>query len=124
MAVWTIAAHEGTGGGPVAAAGVPRLDRKALALLAHDPEPVADEVGELEERIGGRLDMLALSMAIVGGSPDAVRDLRLIQRLPEVGRALMAEAARQACVIFAPGAFAASARHSSAIHVRLHAPFA
>jgi hypothetical protein len=67
MAVWTIAAQEGTRGGTVAAslaaaAGVPLLDRKALALLAHDPEPVAEEVGELEERIGGRLDMLALSI--------------------------------------------------------------
>jgi hypothetical protein len=129
MAVWTISAQEGSEGEEVAAslaavAGVPLLDRETLGLLPHEPDSFVHEFGELEEVVGGRLELLALSMAIIAGSADAVREFEFIERLPEFARAVMAEAARQPCVILAPGAFAASARHPSAVHVRLHAPLA
>jgi Cytidylate kinase-like family len=127
MTVWTIAAQEGTGGARLAAelalaADVPLLDRTALAALAHQMDPDCPEDEELDRRLGGRLHTLALSTAITAGSPEAFRDVELRHKLPALGRAVVAEAARTPCVIYAPAAFAALAEHPSAVHVRLWAP--
>jgi Cytidylate kinase-like family len=128
MAVWTIAAQEGTGGARLAsqlaaAAGVPLLDREALAFLAHQVDPAYPEVGELEERFGGRLNLLALSVAITSaGSAEALREIKLRQELPTLGRAVLARAARSPCVTDAPAAFAALSQHPWAVHVRVRAP--
>ena len=133
MAVWTIAAQEGTGGDGIAAelaasACVPLLDRRSLALFAHELEPElgVDELEEVEERFGGRLRMLASSMAMTSGpaAATAAQELKLRQKLPELGRSVLTEAAREPCVIFAPAAFAALRDHPAAIHIRLHAPLA
>ena len=133
MAVWTIAAQEGTGGDRIAAelaasACVPLLDRRSLALFAHELEPElgVDELEEVEERFGGRLRMLASSMAMTSGpaAATAAQELKLRQKLPELGRSVLTEAAREPCVIFAPAAFAALRDHPAAIHIRLHAPLA
>ena len=128
MAVWTISAQRGTGGTRLAtelatAADVPLLDREALALFAHEIDPDFPEVDELEGRLGGRLNTLALSTAITAGSVDAFREIELRQKLPDLGRAVLAEAARSPCVIYVPAAFAALPQHPSAVHVRLWAPF-
>src|SRR5918911_4315044 len=127
MAVWTIAAQEGTGGARLAAevaaaAGVSLLDREALARFVHQIDPNIPEADDLEERLGGRLNMLALSTAITAGSADAVREIQLRQKLPALGRAVLTETARSPCVIYAPAAFAALSQHPSAVHVRLRAP--
>jgi hypothetical protein len=127
MAVWTIAAQEGTGGARLAAelgaaAGVSLLDREALAHFVHQIDPNIPEADDLEQRLGGRLNMLALSTAITAGSADAVHEIQLRQKLPALGRAVLAEAARSPCVIYAPAAFAALSEHPSAVHVRLRAP--
>lgn len=128
MAVWTIAAQEGTGGGRLAtelaaAAGVSLLDREALARFARRVDPNFPEDGELEARLGGRLNTLALSTAITAGSAEAFREVELRQKLPDLGRAVVGEAARSPCVIYAPAAFAALSEHPAAVHVRLRAPF-
>jgi cytidylate kinase len=52
-----------------------------------------------------------------------VRELQLHHALPEIGRAVLATAARCSCVVVAAGAFAALDTHCSAVHVRLRAPF-
>jgi hypothetical protein len=127
MTVWTIAAQEGTGGARLAAelalaADVPLLDRTALGALAHQLDPACPEDNELERQLGGRLNTLALSTAITAGSPDAFREIELRHKLPALGRAVVAEAARRPCVIYAPAAFAALAQHPAAVHVRLWAP--
>src|SRR5947208_61544 len=133
MAVWTIAAQEGTGSDGIAAelaasAGVPLLDRRSLALFAHELERElnADELEEIEGRVGGRLRMLACSMAMSSGpaAATAAQELKFRQKLPDLGRSVLTEAARRPCVIFAPAAFAALRDHPAAIHVRLHAPLA
>jgi hypothetical protein len=134
MTVWTIAAQEGTGGERIAAelagsAGVPLLNRHTLARFAHELNPDELDVEDLEaieERFGGRLRMLALSMAIMTGpaAAAAVEELRFRRKLPELGRAVVGEAARGPCVILAPAAFAALPEHRGAINVRLRAPFA
>jgi cytidylate kinase len=125
--VWTISAQAGTGGEDVAerlavAAGVPLLDRKTLALFAHELNPLVEDGEELERRVGGALNLAALSMAMTTGSLDAFQELQLRKTLPELGRAVVGDAARRPCVIFAAAAFAALAEHPSAIHVRLRAP--
>jgi hypothetical protein len=127
MGVWTISAQAGTGGEDVAArlavaAGVPLLDRKTLALFAHELNPLVEDGEELEKRVGGPLNLAALSMAMTTGSLDAFQELQLRQTLPELGRAVVGDAARRPCVIFAAAAFAALPEHPSAIHVRLRAP--
>jgi hypothetical protein len=127
MAVWTIAAQQGTGGERVAtelafAAGVSLLDRDALALSAHELEPSFPENDDLERRVGGRLDALALSTAMSTGSAEACREIKLRHALPDLGRAVLAKAAHAPCVIYAPAAFAALSQHPSAVHVRLSAP--
>jgi Cytidylate kinase-like family len=128
MAVWTIAAQGGTGGARLAAvlaeaAGVSLLDRQTLALFAHQLDPDFPDLDEIEGRLGGRLNTLALSTAITAGSADAYREIELRQKLPAIGRAVVAEASRSPAVIYAPAAFAASTEHRSAVHVRLRAPF-
>jgi hypothetical protein len=127
MTVWTIAAQEGTGGSRLAAelalaAGVSLLDREALAVSARQIDPEFPQDGELEERLGGRLNMLLLSTTITTGSADAFREIELRQKLPDLRRAVVCEAARRPCVIYAPAAFAALSEHPSAVHVRLQAP--
>ena len=90
MAVWTIAAQEGTGGERIAAelaasAGVPLLDRHTLARFAHELNPDELDVEDLEaieERFGGRLRMLALSMAIMTGPAAAAWHEALRGRRP------------------------------------------
>ncbi|HZQ65119.1 MAG TPA: cytidylate kinase-like family protein [Gaiellaceae bacterium] len=130
MAVWTISAQAGTGGTEIGAAlaeaaGVDLLDRRALAELARRLDPAFPEaVDDLEERVGGRLNLVALSMAMTTGLPDAFRELQLRKVLPSLGRAVVAEAARRPCVILASAGFAALAEHPSAVHVRVRAPFA
>jgi hypothetical protein len=128
MAVWTIAAQEGTGGARLAAAlaeaaGVSLLDRQRLALFAHQVDPDFPELDEIEGRLGGRLNTLALSTAITAGSPDAFHEIELRQKLPAIGRAVVAEASHSPAVIYAPAAFAALTEHPSAVHVRVRAPF-
>jgi cytidylate kinase len=134
VTIWTISAQEGTGGDQVAAelaasAGVPLLDRQTLARFAHELNPdelEVEEIEEIEERLGGRLRMLALSMAMMTGAAAAAAlpEIKLRQKLPELGRAVFNAAARQPCVILSPAAFAALAEHPGAIHVRLRAPLA
>jgi hypothetical protein len=129
MAVWTISAEEGTGGDQLAAhlaaaADVPLLDRKALALLAASLDPNLGDLGEidqLEKRLGSRLVLLALGLPSSPAAADAVHELQLYRTLPELGRTVTAEAARQPCVIFAPAAFAAMPQHPAAVHIRLRA---
>jgi Cytidylate kinase-like family len=127
MGVWTIAAQEGTGGTFVAAelaarAGVALLDRTTLAHAAHELDPAFPEDDDLQKRVGGRLNALALSTAITTGSPDVFREIQLRKTLPTLGRAVLEEAAHAPCVIYAAAAFAALSTHCSAIHVRLWAP--
>jgi hypothetical protein len=126
MAVWTISAQEGTNGARVAAelaiaAGVSLLDRESLAVLAQKADPALPQLDRIESRFG-RFTMLALSTAISVGSAEACKEVELRQRLPDLGRAVLGEAARSACVIYVPAAFAALQDHPSAIHVRLRAP--
>jgi Cytidylate kinase-like family len=128
MAVWTISAQAGTCGDEIARelarrADVAFLDREALAPVAHELEPDLGDADELEERLSGRFAALALGAAIASGAPEAVREFQLRRTLPELGRAVLREAAREPAVIFAPAAFAALQDHPSAIHVRLRAPF-
>jgi len=133
MAVWTIAADEATGGGRGAAdlasaAEVPLLDRRTLALLAHDLQPELldlDQLERIDEHLGGRLASFGLSMAAasVPGCAEALREFELRKTLPSLGRAVVGEAARRPCVILASAAFAALPSSSAAVHVRLRAPF-
>jgi cytidylate kinase len=127
--IWTISAALGTGGPAVATeladrAGVRLLDRAALAEVAHDLRPDVRDVEALEARVGGRLNAFALGAALTAGSAEAFHELQLRQTLPDLGRAVLHEASRQSAVILVPGAFAALRDHPSAVHVRLHAPFA
>jgi hypothetical protein len=134
VTIWTISAQEGTGGDQVAAelaaaAGVPLLDHDALAALAHDIDPDhldVKEFDELEQRFGGRLTTLGLNMGMISGpvADAAIQELQLRHKLPELGRAVLTEAARRPCVILASTAFAALRDHPSSLHVRLHAPAA
>ncbi len=132
MTVWTIAAQAGTGGDRIAAglaasAGVPLLDRQTLARFAHDLNPdelEVEDIEQIEERFGGRLRMLALSTAMTTAAMAAVAlpEIQFRSRLPDLGRAVFKEVAREPCVILSPAAFAALAEHPGVVHVRLHAP--
>jgi hypothetical protein len=130
MAVWTVSAEQGTGGDRVAAslaaaADVALIDRDALALLAGEINPDvtgAAKIDELERRVGG-VSLLALCAPFSPLAGEAVRELQLHHALPELGRVVLATAARCSCVIVASGAFAALDTHCSAVHVRLRAPF-
>ncbi|HET6174057.1 MAG TPA: cytidylate kinase family protein [Gaiellales bacterium] len=127
MPVWTIAAQEGSGGERVAAAlaaaaGASMLDRGTLARFACELDPAIGDTDGLEERVGGVINMSALSVAITAGYAEAFRELQLRRTLPDLGRRIFSEAARAPCVILAAAGFAALAQHPSAIHVRLWAP--
>lgn len=132
MTVWTVSAEVGTGADPIAAslaeaAGADLLDRPALLQLAHELHVdlgQIEDVDELEARAGGRLNLVACSMAILAGSGDAVRAMQEQRALPELVQVVAAAAASRPCVILAPGAFAALPLHHTAVHARLHAPFA
>jgi hypothetical protein len=128
MTVWTISAQEGTGGTRVAAelaaaAQVPLLDREGLSRLAHEVDPALPDLDELDARFG-RFAMLSLSAALSVGAAEAFQEVDLRQKLPELGRAVLGEAARSSHVIYVPAAFAALSDHPSAVHVRLCAPLA
>ncbi len=128
MAVWTISAQEGTPGDRVAAglavaAGVPLYDRLGLAELARGMELEIPELERIEERFCGRYSHLLLMAAGAAAVPDTISELRLREALPELGRQVLGEAARCACVIDAAAAFAVLRDHPNAIHVRLQAPF-
>jgi hypothetical protein len=128
MRIWTISAEAGSGGERIAAdlaaaAGVPLFDFKALSSLAPDLLGDVPELADLEERVGGRLNAIGLSLAMIGyGSAAAVSELEFRRTLPELGHAILGEAARSSCVILAPSAFLGIRDHVSAIHVRIHAP--
>jgi cytidylate kinase len=132
MTIWTIAAQAGTGGDRIAAelatsAGVLVFNRQTLAQFAHDLNPdefEVEDIEQIEERFGGRLRMLALSTAMTTAAVAAVAlpEIQFRSRLPELGRAVFREVARQPCVILSPAAFAALAEHPGAVHVRIHAP--
>jgi hypothetical protein len=132
MAVWTVSAEVGTGAERIAAglaeaAGVDLLDRPALLQLAHDLHVDLggiEDVDELEARAGGRLNLVAASMAVLAGSHDALRMLHEQRTLRDVVEVVASAAACRPCVILAPGAFAALPLHHTAVHVRLHAPTA
>ena len=130
MPVWTISSQTGTGDAAIAVelaarARVPLFDREMLATLASSLEPslASSDLDDLEERVGGRLNALALSAAITSGSPAAFQELQLRQTLPSLGRAVLRQAARGSAVVVANAAFAALAEHPGALHVRLRAPF-
>jgi hypothetical protein len=128
MTIWTISAELGAGGQEIAVelaarAGVPLLDRQTLAAFAHDLDDGIGDADELEERVGGRLNALALSLAMTAGSPDAARELTFRKRLPELARTLLADATRRPAVVLAHGAYMALRDHPGAVHVRLRAPF-
>ena len=127
MAVWTISAQAGTAGDRVAAclaaaAGVELVARASLAAFANELNPAIGDVDELEERVGGPLRLAALSIGATTGSVEAFRELQLRHTLPDLGKAIMSEAARLPSVIFAAGAFAALPEHCAAVHVRLWPP--
>jgi hypothetical protein len=119
MRIWTISAEAGAGGERVAAdlpavAGVSLLDFKALSSLAQDRIGDVPDLADLEERVGGRLNAIGLSLAMIGtGSALAVSELEFRRTLPELGRAVLGEAARSPCVILAPTAY---------LGLRIHAP--
>jgi Cytidylate kinase-like family len=128
MAVWTISAQPGTPGREVAVelaarAGVPFYDRKALEPLVHELSPELGNLDDVEGRFGGRLNALALSLAMNYGASSAFRELELRRTLPELGHKVVGEIARQPAVILASAA-AAQALHDrpGAVHARLWAP--
>ncbi|HEX4519849.1 MAG TPA: cytidylate kinase family protein [Gaiellaceae bacterium] len=128
MAVWTISAQEGTPGERVAAelaaaADVPLYDRVGLAELARRSEIELPELDQIEERFCGRYSYLMLMAAGAAAVPDTLSELKLREALPELGRVILGEAARSACVIEARAAFAVLQEHPTAVHVRLRAPF-
>jgi hypothetical protein len=130
VALWTISAETGTGGELIAAelaerAGVPLLDRQALAPLAREIEKDFElcDLEAIEDHLVGKLAPLALGVAVSGGSAEAVRELRLRQVLPELAAAILKRAARWPAVILAPTAFGGLKDHASAVHVRLRGPY-
>jgi hypothetical protein len=128
MRIWTISAAAGAGGERIAAdlaaaAVVPLFDFKALSSLAPDRLGDVPDLAHLEERVGGRLNAIGLSLAMIGsGSAVAVSELEFRRTLPELGRTVLGEAARSSCVILAQTAALGLRDHVSAIHVRIHAP--
>jgi hypothetical protein len=76
----------------------------------------------MDDRVVGRLNLSALSIAMSTGSPEAFRELGMLRTLPEFRRTIMRRAAQTRCVILASTGCAALPDHPSAIHVRLRAP--
>ena len=132
MAVWTVSAEVGTGAERIAAllaeaSGAELLDRPALLRLAQDLHVDLggiEDVDELEAHAGGRLNLVACSMAILAGAGDAVRAMQEQRVLPDLVQVVAAAAASRPCVILAPGAFAPLPLHHTAVHARLFAPVA
>jgi hypothetical protein len=127
MAVWTIAAEEGTGGARIAASlaatsDAALLDRTTLTLFARELNPDVGDAEGLEERLGGWRHLSALSVALSTGSDEVLREIQMLRALPEIGRTIMRQAAQTRCVILASAGFAALPDHPSAIHVRIRAP--
>src|SRR3954466_1159305 len=128
MRIWTISAAAGAGGERIAVdlarvAGVPLLDFKALSSLFPDQLGHVPDLAHLEERVGGRLNAIGLSLAMIGtGSALALSELEFRRTLPELGRAVLGGAARSSCVIVAQSAFLGVRGHVSAIHARIPAP--
>lgn len=127
MAVWTISAQPGTPGVEVATAlaaraGVPFFDRKALEPIVHELSPELGDLDDVEGRFGGRLNALALAVAMTYGAPAAFRELELRSTLPELGRKVIGEVARHPAVILAAAAAHALPDRPGAIHARLSAP--
>jgi len=128
MTVWTISAEEGAGGARIAAdlasaADVPLLDFKTLATRAQGLLGDVPDLEDLEQRVGGRFNAILLSVALMGAaSAGAQAELEFRRTLPELGRTVMAEAARSPCVILAPSAVVALGDHPGAVHARLRAP--
>ena len=105
---------------------IPRRDacrcsfQGAFAICAIAGVP---DLAHLEERVGGRLNAIGISLAMIGtGSAVALSELEFRRTLPGLGRAILGEAARSSCVILAPTAFLGLRDHVSAIDVRIHAP--
>src|SRR3954447_23173233 len=101
MAVWTVSAEVGTGAERIAArlaeaAGAELLDRPALLRLAHDLHVDLggiDDVDELEARAGGRLNLLAASMAVLAGSAEALCALQQQRSLRDLVQVVATAAA-------------------------------
>jgi hypothetical protein len=127
MAVWTISAQPGTPGIEVAAGlaarvEVPLFDRKALEPIVRELSPELGDLDDVEGRFGGRLNALALGLAMTYGAPDAFRELELRRTLPELGRKVVGEIARRPAVILASAAAQTLPDHPGAVHARLWAP--
>ena len=127
MAVWTISAQPGTPGLEVAAelaarAEIPLFDRKALEPIVHEFSPELGDLDDVEGRFGGRLNALALGLAMRFGPPEAFREFELRRELPDLGRRVLGEVARHPAVILAAAATSALADHPGAVHTRLWAP--
>jgi hypothetical protein len=127
MGVWTISAQSGTPGLEVAAELAARadaafFDRKALEPIVHQLNPDLGNLDDVEGRFGGRLSVFSLAVAMTYGAPGAFREFELRRTLPELGRKVMHEVARNPAVVLASGAAFALADHPSAIHARLWAP--
>ena len=115
MAVWTIAAEARYRWRSVAAqlaasSDAALLDRSTLALFARELNPDFGDGSGIEERVGGRLNLSALSIAMSTGSEEAFRELRMMPALPELGRTILRRAAQTRCVILAAAGFAALGR--------------
>jgi cytidylate kinase len=129
--VLTISAELGAGGEDVAAGvaevtGMVLVDRGSLIALAQKVDPHFGDVQDadrLEERVGGRLNAMALGLAMTAGSAHAFEELRFRAALPEIARRVMAEAVREPAVVVATAAFGALADQPGTLHIRLRAPF-
>jgi hypothetical protein len=127
MAVWTISAQAGTPGvevavGLAARADVPLFDREALVSIVSAFNPELGDLDDVEGRFGGRLNALALGVAMTYGAPAAFRELELRRTLPELGRKVIDEIARQPAVILAAAAAVALSDRPGAVRARLWAP--
>jgi Cytidylate kinase-like family len=127
MPVWTISAQAGTPGAEVAAglaarAEVPLFDREALVSIVSALSPELGDLEDVEGRFGGRLNALALGVAMTYGAPGAFRELELRRTLPELGRKVVGEIARRPAVILAAAAALALLDRPGAVHTRLWAP--
>jgi Cytidylate kinase-like family len=127
MAVWTISAQPGTPGVEVAAelaasAEVPLFDREALVSIVSAFNPELGDLDDVEGRFGGRLNALALGVAMTYGAPGAFRELELRRTLPELGRKVVGEIARRPAVILAAAAAVALPDRPGAVRARLWAP--
>lgn len=90
--------------------------------VVRELSPELGDLDDVEGRFGGRLNALALGVAMTYGAPAAFRELELRRTLPELGRKVVGEIARRPAVILAAAAALALADHPGAIHARLWAP--